>query len=279
MGNVRYWLPGEGQMAMPAKLLYVSSSIYEGDWFSLRHSHNFSELFYVLSGQGSFIVENETFPVKQDDLVIVNPNIEHTEVSVGNEPLEYIVLGVDGMSFDFGDRNGSSDHAIINNGKQRDEMLFYFNKMLYETENKQTNYEVICQNLLEVVLINLMRTSGHPFSVVTTERANKVCGRIKRFIDSNYAEDISLDALAEKEHISKYYLVRTFAKHFGMSPIHYLNEVRTRASMELLVSTDLSISQIAQSTGFSSQSYFSQSFRRSCGKTPRDYRRETKRQG
>lgn len=279
MGNVRYWLPGDGQEAMSAKLLYVSSAIYEGDWCSIRHSHNFSELFYVLSGQGRFIVENETFPVKQDDLVIVNPNIEHTEVSVGNEPLEYIVLGVEGMSFDFGDRNGYSEHAIINNRKQRDELLFYFNKMLYETENKQANYEVVCQNLLEVVLINLMRASGHPFSVVTAEKANKVCGRIKRYMDSNYAEDISLDALAEKEHISKYYLVRTFAKHFGMSPIHYLNEVRTRASKELLVSTDLSISQIAQSTGFSSQSYFSQSFRRSCGITPRDYRRETKQQG
>ncbi|WP_422659840.1 AraC family transcriptional regulator [Paenibacillus sp. EC2-1] len=276
MGNVRYWIPGKRQGEIPARLIYVSSAIYEGDWSSIRHSHNFSELFYVRSGQGNFIVEDEMFPVKQDDLVIVNPNVEHTEVSVSNNPLEYVVLGVEGMSFDFGDRTGSRNHEIINYQNQRDELLFYFNAMLRETENKHENYEAICQNLLEVVVISLMRSSGHPFSVVTTQKANKVCSRIKRYIDSNYSEDISLDSLAERAHISKYYLSHTFTKYYGMSPINYLNEVRLRASKELLETTDLSISQVAESTGFSSQSYFSQSFRRSCDVTPRDYRIMTK---
>lgn len=279
MGNVRYWLPVEKRDEISAKLLYVSSAVYEDDWSSIRHTHTFSELFYVRSGQGKFVVEDEVFSVKQDDLVFVNPNVEHTELSDGSNPLEYIVLGVEGMSFYFGDRDGNRDHGIINYRKQRDELLFLFNTMLRETENEYANYEVVCQNLLEVVLISLMRSSGQTFSVVTNEKANKVCGRIKRYIDSNYADNISLDALADKEHISKYHLVRIFAKHFGMSPINYLNEVRTRASKDLLVSTDLSISEIAQSTGFSSQSYFSQSFRRSCGLTPRDYRYKTKQQG
>lgn len=276
MGNVRYWVPGKECGEIPARLIYVSSAIYEGDWFSMRHSHSIAELFYVRSGRGNFIVEDEIYPVQQDDLVIVNPNVEHTEVSVSSDPLEYVVLGVEGMSFDFGDRSGSRNHEIINYRNQRDELLFYFNAMLQETENKDENYEVVCQNLLEVVIISLMRSSGHPFSVVATQRANKVCSRIKRYIDSNFAEDISLDSLAEKAHLSKYYLVHTFAKYYGMSPINYLNEVRLRASKELLETTDLSISQVAESTGFSSQSYFSQSFRRSCGLTPSDYRLQAK---
>lgn len=276
MGNVRYWLPGKGQGEIPARLIYVSSSIYEGDWYSIRHSHNFTELFYVRSGRGNFIVEDETFPVKQDDLVIVNPNVEHTEVSVSSDPLEYVVLGVDGMSFDFGDRSGSRNHEIINYRNQRDELLFYFNALLRETENQDENYETVCQNLLGVVVISLMRSSGRPFSVVVTQRANKVCSRVKRYIDSNYAEDISLDSLAQRAHISKYYLVHTFAKYYDMSPIHYLNEVRVRASKELLETTDLTIAQVAESTGFSSQSYFSQSFRRCCGLTPSDYRLQSK---
>lgn len=276
MGNVRYWLPGKGRGEIPAKLIYVSSSIYEGDWFSIRHSHNFAELFYVRSGRGNFIVEDEIFSVQQDDLVIVNPNVEHTEVSIGSDPLEYVVLGVEGMSFDFGKQSGTRNHEIINYSKQRNELLLYFNAMLSETENKNENYEDVCQNLLEIVIISLMRRSGHPFSVVTTQRADKICSRIKRHIDSNYAEEISLHSLAEKAHISKYYLAHTFAKYYSMSPINYLNEVRIRASKELLETTDLSIAQVAESTGFSSQSYFSQNFRRCCGLTPSGYRLQTK---
>ena len=272
MANIRYWLPGKGRGEIPAKLIYVSSSVYEGDWFSIRHSHQFAELFYVRSGQGHFIVEDGTYPVKKDDLIIVNPNVEHTEVSALHDPLDYVVLGVEGMSFDFGNRSGSLNHKIINYRNQKDELVFYLNAMLHETENKEEHYEVVCQNLLENVIISLMRTSGRPISVVATQRADKVCSRIKRYIDSNYTEDISLASLADKAHISKYYLSHTFAKYYGMSPINYLNEVRLRASKELLETTDLSISQVAESTGFSSLSYFSQSFRRNCGLTPSDYR-------
>ena len=278
MGNVRYWLPGKGRGEISAKLIYVSSSIYEGDWFSMHHSHSFAELFYVIKGRGNFIVEDETYPVQQDDLIIVNPNVEHTEVSVGMDPLEYVVLGVEGMSFDFGKQSSSRNHEIINYRNQRDGILAYFNTMLWETENKNENYEAICQNLLEVVIISVMRSSGHPISIVTTQRADKVCSRIKRYIDSNYTEVISLDSLADKSHISKYYLAHSFVKYYGMSPINYLNEVRIRASKELLQTTDLSIAQVAESTGFSSQSYFSQSFRRCCGLKPSDYRIQTKKE-
>ncbi|GAB6991112.1 AraC family transcriptional regulator [Paenibacillus pini] len=276
VGNVRHQLPGKSRRESLARLLYVSSSIYEGDWFSIRHTHYFSELFYVRSGRGEFIVEDKTFPVGKDDLVIVNPNVEHTEVSVTSDPLEYVVLGVEGLSFDFGDEMNQRNYGVSNYQDHRDELLFYFNAMLRETERKEADYEVVCQNLLEVLLISLMRSSGRPFSVVATQKANKECVRVKRYIDSNFADEISLDKLADMAHISKYYLAHTFAKSYGMSPISYLNEIRIRACKELLESTDLSISEIAQTAGFSSQSYFSQSFRRNSGLTPNDYRRQIK---
>ena len=61
------------------QLRYISISKYEGDWQSLPHTHHFSELFYVLRGEGAFYIENEKVPVKTDDLVIINPYVEHTE--------------------------------------------------------------------------------------------------------------------------------------------------------------------------------------------------------
>ena len=52
------------------QLRYISISKYEGDWQSLPHTHHFSELFYVLRGEGAFYIENEKVPVKTDDLVM-----------------------------------------------------------------------------------------------------------------------------------------------------------------------------------------------------------------
>ena len=81
------------------QLRYISISKYEGDWQSLPHTHHFSELFYVLRGEGAFYIENEKVPVKTDDLVIINPYVEHTEKTLPNDPMEYIVFGVDGLAF------------------------------------------------------------------------------------------------------------------------------------------------------------------------------------
>lgn len=162
MGNIRYHLSGEQSGGNPVRLLYISSSIYEGDWPSILHTHYFSELFYVISGAGSFVVEDHTFPLVQDDLVIVNPHVAHTEVSISSTPLEYVVLGVEGMQFAF-DEHGEVDHTSCNYLKQRDELLFYFNAMVKEIETKADGHEIICQKLLDILLIIITRDSRNSF--------------------------------------------------------------------------------------------------------------------
>ena len=84
---------------------------------------------------------------------------------------------------------------------------------------------------------------------------------------------MTLDQLAEQVHINKYYLSHEFRKQFDTSPISYLISRRIRESRFLLAETDHTLSQIAQILGFSSLSYFSQSFRRLEGMSPMEYRR------
>ena len=73
------------------RLLYISKSKFGGDWNSTTHTHSCTELFYCLSGEGQFYLAGQLFPVKPDDMVIVNPQVEHTELSLNASPLEYIV--------------------------------------------------------------------------------------------------------------------------------------------------------------------------------------------
>ena len=72
-----------------AVLANASSSHYEEDWPSIPHTHAFTELFYVSEGSGEFLIENQHFSIKKDDLIIVNPHIQHTEISLSASPLSY----------------------------------------------------------------------------------------------------------------------------------------------------------------------------------------------
>ena len=68
--------------------------------------------------------------------------------------------------------------------------------------------------------------------------------------------------LAEVAHVNKYHLSHTFQREYGISPISYLITRRIREGRHMLENTSYSLSQIAHSIGFSSPSYFSQSFRK-----------------
>ena len=63
------------------RLLYISKSKFGGDWNSTAHTHSCTELFYCLSGEGQFYLSGQLYPVKPDDMIIVNPQVEHTELS------------------------------------------------------------------------------------------------------------------------------------------------------------------------------------------------------
>ena len=113
------------QIINKSKLLYIDSSAFDTDWHSTLHSHPFTELFYVIKGEGRFhFYDGSSIPVRQDDLLIINPNIIHTEESSINDPLAYIVLGIDGIGVLHGD-SFQEGYSIFNYEEFKHEILFY----------------------------------------------------------------------------------------------------------------------------------------------------------
>lgn len=130
----------------------------------------------------------------------------------------------------------------------------------------------MAQSFLNILITKLLR---HRRIILTEEGSAKVSAetlQIKKYVESHFSEDITLETLAKIIHLNKYYLVHSFTKEYGISPINYLIKIRLKESKHLLLDTNYSIAEIAQHTGFSSSSYFSQSFNKFEGISPRQYR-------
>ena len=151
MGNERFdiSIPKEYLTRDKARLLYVSSATYGGDWISTPHTHYCSELFYVIEGMGQFQVEDNIFPVSANDLVVINPNVSHTELGFNANPLKYIVLGIEGMEL------SAENFCIVNFKEIKDTVNFYLKILLREIETRSPGYETICQNLMEILIVLL----------------------------------------------------------------------------------------------------------------------------
>jgi AraC family transcriptional regulator len=120
----------------------------------------------------------------------------------------------------------------------------------------QLSFEALNQHGKEDLLSN-MATTDKPAGIL----------RVIRHIEENLSEKLSLDALAEKAHMSKFHFCRFFFRYTGMTPLRFVTHVRIEKAKEYL-KNDASVSEIAFQVGFNDLGSFIRQFKRSTGMTP-----------
>ena len=255
-------------------LLCISKQRYDNDWQCTFNAHHYTELFYVINGHGQFLINDEMFEIKEDDMIIINPNVLHTEIKLTETPMDYIIVGIEGLQFTSVEDNVTrKDFSIHSFHEYKDDILYYLNALLKEQGEKKQYYELSCQYLLQVLVINMLRHASSDLVIVPAKKIAKECRFIEQYISNHYKENITLDLLSEKTFMNKFYMVHAFKQYKGISPINYLIQLRVTKAKELLATTDRSIAQISDDCGFSSQSYFSQVFKKETHMTPNEYRK------
>ena len=96
--------------------------------------------------------------------------------------------------------------------------------------------------------------------------------QVREYLDAHYMEKLSLDEIAGRFYINKYYLSRIFKDQFGMSMNAYLMEIRINHAKQMLRFTDEKVETIGMKCGLGSGNYFSRSFRKLEGISPSQYR-------
>lgn len=271
MSNAHYPVSPPSPLRNSLRLLNVGSARYAGDWHSVPHTHSYAELFYVVGGKGHIQIDQELYPVSARQLVILNPNVMHTEVSKNAAPLEYVVLGIEGLELSL-DPNGESRFKILDH-QDTDSLYTCIHNILQESNEKLPGSDTVCQAYMEILVTRLMRIADVSLHRDPLPSSNNQCAIVRRYIDAHFKEPLTLDYLAQIANVNKYYLAHSFKAEFGISPITYQLNRRIEESCYLLQQTDMTLAEIARILGFSSSSYFSQLFRKHKNQTPSAYRR------
>ena len=271
-------------------IVYAKYCEKDDDWHSRNHVHPFTELFYCVKGRGQFIIEDEKILMEDDDILIVNSNIRHTEIPIEGEDFAYIVIGINGISvltensFALGKINDSTTYSdylgsfvlkesFKNESKDIREIL---NRIVSEMEEQKTYYKQVSNIYLQLLVLLILRKLKNKSVISNEPDRNRQLEYVKKYMDQHYSRDITLDQLANMTYINKFYLVHEFKKQYGLTPIDYLLNKRIEVSKELLATADYSMEEIALSVGFNSQSYFNQVFKKKTKMTPTQYRKKAK---
>jgi transcriptional regulator GlxA family with amidase domain len=93
-----------------------------------------------------------------------------------------------------------------------------------------------------------------------------------QFMADNLTQPLQLDDIAAAARLSPYHFHRVFSNTVSLTPQAYLTGLRIEKAKELLLTTELTISEIAAACGFSQPAYFSRVFREQAGLTPTSFR-------
>ena len=123
-----------------------------------------------------------------------------------------------------------------------------------------------------------MEESHSQTSPISDKNKKQNLQAIKEYIDTHYADKITLDQLSSKYFINKFYLTRSFKDQFGLPVNSYLIQIRVTHAKQLLRFTDLSVEKIGQECGMNDANYFSRIFKKTEGIAPGEYRKMWKMQ-
>lgn len=103
---------------------------------------------------------------------------------------------------------------------------------------------------------------------------NVFAQRIKDYIDRHFAENFSLQSMADALHVSPYYLAHVCKDVTGYSPLQYVLRRRIGEAQTLLITTELPVTRIAAQVGYDNPSHFNAQFSKAVGMSPRTFRKE-----
>lgn len=260
--------------ASKVKLLYASAITFPSGQEGHIHTHDCTELFFVMDGSGRFLARGEHFPVQKDDFVVILPGTEHAENSGRQTPLSYIVIGLEGISLEI-ESTGFYKGSVAPKSALIRQLLL---AMIEESTTRLPGFEQLCDRLFEVLLAYLLRLDGEALRMKEEGAAQGVEQKrmtwVKQYLDEHLQQDISLADMEPLVNLNRYTIIRYFKNAFGVTPMRYLMDRRFREACFYLETSDTSIRQIAELCGFHSANYFSQMFERQKGMSPSAYRRQ-----
>lgn len=241
------------------------------------HLHQYYEFLYFASGNASYLVEGNEYSAKSGDLFITRPGELHSIAFLSNEDYErYFIqisssflsdLPVDMLRFinasPFGENNKIPHHLV-----EKSNIPQIFKSMGSCVLEKTDETDIVSKAYIIELLYEINRLI--PFINNVEAKENERIQTVKAYINENLKGEISLDSIAEKAYIDKYYLCHLFKKETGITIKDYINLQRI-ALAKKLIEEGKNPASVYRDCGFNDYSSFYRVFKKLSGKSPREF--------
>lgn len=240
------------------------------------HIHEGYEMLYLISGNLNFFIDDKIFAVSPGNIMLIPKGAIHKSHNSASR-YERVVWNftenvIDKDIFDltedlFSHQVYSPDAAFMQNI-----IKGFRNEWRNEHSHEPLSLH-FSKQYLNILLLYLIRHKDE-FTVKGTNITNPTIDRLIKYVNQNYAQQITLKELSHSLGLTPNYISKLFVENTGMSFKEYLTGVRIKNARELLENTDKPMSKVANLCGFNDSNYFSTAFKNVIGTSPMAYRRK-----
>lgn len=262
------------------QLFYEYKETEKKNDMQILQYHDSYEICLMTAGERYLFVDGICHILKPGDLYIVRPFVMHYTQSLDSPFYGRHLLNFSERHLDVlltpGERelvlNKLTSCIIHLNPAQYEQVRFYFQGFSVSSNFLAAKLQGSSLLQLLVYLSKCMETTEALSRAAALPRVKPEILQAIQYINQHYAENLSLDFIANYVHLSKYYFCRQFSKTTGATFMDYLNNIRLSKAHQLLLNSDFSIAEIAAQTGYSSSVQLSRAFRAVYKVTPHAFR-------
>ncbi len=247
------------------------------------HWHERIEIIYQLEGSSTIKINDTMYNLSTGDILIINSRDLHSfEKSDNNKALLLQIEPSFFSKFKIDQSLQLSPVKMFNKKKlitsidrEYKGISYQLKRMMVEFDNRSQTYNYsVSSALLEIFLIFIGIEEGNSSDLEPVKNLERLRSVID-FVSEHYMDKITLEDAARSANFSPYHFARFFKKSTGQTFFEYLESFRINYAINLLLSTDLSITDIAFNSGYNNLKTFNRQFHKLEGKSPSSYRKDS----
>lgn len=258
-------------------MMYMTKQDYESRRIARPlHSHYaITEIGIVYKGKGYYHINDKTYRLEEGDIVFYNQNELHEVASGSETEIGTYFLGITNLRLydlplnHFVKPGGS----YVKNAGAIFPFLVEMCEQIYQLDVEFESGEAVSQLLCASIIAVSVQLKKFRYATLVNSRENQFALEIKQHLNDNFMEHVTLQTIAKHFNCSVSYVSHAFSKATGNTPVQYIIQRRIGMAQNLLISSDMSATEIATRVGYNNTNYFSTLFTKIVGQTPIDYRK------
>lgn len=237
------------------------------------HYHEFNKIILFKSGDVKYNIEGKEYQLSPYDILLVKCGDIHRPIINENEYYERIIIWIDDSylnSIALSKCFALADEKNYNLIKAANSEIFALAEKLCQNNEQDFAYKQYNDSLLTQLLILITRSIMCNAADIQKYKSDKQIDEIIRYINTNLDKRLSIDSLAKKFFISRYYLMHRFKKYTGKTIYSYIQSKRLLSAVKQ-IRNGMSIKEACYQNGFNDYSVFLKAFKKEFGTTPTKY--------